>query len=271
MMTFKKKFFSLLKIGLFGITLLVLTSCEWNDDPSNAELLTGTWVNTMINDQEILTDATYVLEFKSDNTETHAIGFQENENNKYWQENTSFTYSVIGDTISINGFDALENVFHMKFNIQSINDSAITYSVPVFSINGDEILDEKTYTCQKVINDLSAEFEGTWYGRCTSAGNADSLFHYWEYLADSSYNYYYQDEDSSWIKKSDNEGRYYLYGQFLATNYSHDLISGGTGKAFECWNVTIDENNMTWTGLRENNVTITYQMEKVLSPPETAQ
>jgi len=216
MILFKKNLFSLLKIGLFGIALVFITSCEWNDDPDNAELLTGTWVNTMLNDQEILTDATYVVEFKSDNTEIHAIGFQEDENNKYWQENTSFTYSVIGDTISINGFDVLENVFHMKFEIQSIDNSTITYSVPVFTINGDEILDENTYTCEKVINDLSAEFTGIWYGRCTTPGNADSLFHYWEYLADSSYNYYYQDGNSNWIKKSDNEGRYYLYGQKVA-------------------------------------------------------
>lgn len=270
MILFKKNLFSLSKIALFGIALIFITSCKWNNNPSNSELLTATWVNTMVNDQEILTNTAFVMDLRSDNIQMFALGLQEDENNKSWQENTAYTYSIIEDTICIDG-SAQEDIFHMKFKIKSIDNSTLSYSVPIFAINGELIPDENTYTFKKVINDLSDEFTGVWYGRCTSQDNADSLYHYWEYFADSTYNYYYQDEDSNWIKKSDNEGRYYLYGQLLATNYSYDLLSGGTGKAYECWNFSIDGNTMTWTGLRENNVTITYQMEKVASAPETVQ
>lgn len=270
MMIFKKGLFLLSKIALLGISLALITSCEWHHNPDNAKLLNGMWINTKVDDQDILTDDAFIMDFKSDNTEMYAIGLQENENNKSWRENTSYTYSIVGDTISIDG-SAMENVFHMKFEILSIDKATIHYSVPAFALNGDIIPDEKTYICKKITHDLSDEFTGIWYGRCTNEGNTDSLYHYWEYLSDSSYYYYYQDESGNWIKKIDNEGRYYLYGQFLATNYSHDLISGGTGKAFECWNFTIDGDSMTWTGLRENNATITYQMEKVSSAPDIAQ
>lgn len=124
---------------------------------------------------------------------------------------------------------------------------------------------------EKVTNDNSAAFTGVWYGRCTTEGAADSTYHYWEYLADGRYYYYYQDEHNNWIKKADNQGRYYLYGTFMASNYSNDLLTGGTGQVFECWNVAIDGNNMEWTGLRANNITLTYVMDKVQSPPQTIQ
>ncbi|MFA6617440.1 MAG: hypothetical protein WCT23_00010 [Candidatus Neomarinimicrobiota bacterium] len=260
-----KKISMLLSLILIAI---LFSACTNDNDPDYAELLIGRWVNTMVNGREILTDDTFVMNLRSDNIQMYAIGLQEDENNKSWQENSNYTYSVIGDTICIDGF-AQGNTFHMKFEIQSIDNSTISYTVPIFAINGDMIPDEKTYTCEKVTIDFSTEFTGIWYGRCTSPGTNDSLFHYWEYFADSTYNYYYQNENSKWIKKTDNEGQYFLYGQLMVSNYSYDHLSAGTGRAFECWNFNIDGNRMTWTGLRENNVTINYEMQKVESPPET--
>jgi hypothetical protein len=256
---------------LFILTLITIlfSGCAKDDDPNYAELLKGTWANTMVNEQAVLTDATFIMEFKSDNTELYASGFQFDENNKSWQENSSYTYSISESLISIDGTDVLGDSYHMVFKILSLNHEILTYSVQTFTLNGDEIADTNTYACERVTNDFSTEFTGVWYGRCTTEGTADSLYHYWEYFANGTYNYYYQDENSNWINKEDNEGHYFLYGQLMASNYSHDLLSGGTGLAFECWNYTLDGNNMVWTGLRENNVTITYEMEKVPSPPET--
>ncbi len=54
----------------------------------------------------------------------------------------------------------------------------------------------------------------------------------------------------------------------MVSNYSHDLISGGQGLAYEGWNYRIEGNKMYWTGLRANNVTIIYEMEKVASAPK---
>lgn len=254
--------------GLFLITMLVV-GCKKEETPNYAQLLQGTWVNTMVNGQPILTDASFSMEFKADNTELYAIGFQLDENNKSWKENNNYTYSLSDNLIHIDGTDVLGNTFQMVFNIQSINEQLLTFSVSTFKVNGESIPDTKIYTCQKVVDDFSSVFTGVWYGRCTTEGAADSLYHYWEYFADGTYNYYCQDENSAWIKKLDNEGQYFLYGHLMVSNYSHDLLSGGTGLAFECWNFTLEGNTMEWKGLRENNITITYKMEKVASPPPT--
>jgi hypothetical protein len=262
MKTFNKLFTLALIALLFG-------GCAKDDDPNFAELLKGIWVNTLVNNQAVYTDETFIMEFKSDNTQLYASGFQLDENNKSWQENSSYTYSVSGSQMIIDGTDVLGNTIHLVFEILSLDQETLAYSIQTFTMNGEAVDDNETYTCKRVTDDFSTEFTGVWYGRCTTAGAADSLYHYWEYFTNGTYNYYYQDENNNWIKKSDNEGRYFLYGNLMASNYSNDLLSGGTGLAFECWNFTLNENKMLWTGLRENNVTITYEMEKVSSPPDT--
>lgn len=251
------------------LTALLFGSCAKDEDPNAAELLIGTWVNTKINDNTVLTDETFVMELKSDKTEMYAYGFQLDENNKSWKENETYSYDLVGDRLRIQGTDVLGKETQMEFKIESLNHETLIFTVTKFLIDGEDFPNNNTYICQKVTKDYKKYFTGIWYGRCTTTGSADSLYHYWEYFDDGSYNYYYQDQNKNWVKKSDNEGYYYLYGNLMASNYSHDLLSGGTGLAFECWNIQLNENKMVWTGLRKNDRIITYEMEKVSSAPET--
>jgi len=252
------------------VVLMVLFSgCKKDDKPNYSELILGMWVNTHVNNEAILTDASYSMEFKSDHTENYAIGFQLDETNKAWQENDHYTYNVVGDLIVIDGVDILDKAYHMEFKILTLDQSTLKYSIQAFSIDGITIPISNIFTCKRIVDDLSADFTGVWYGKCTSDNTTDTKFHYWEYFSDGSYNYYYLDENNNWIKKSDNEGRYFLYGNLFASNYSNDLISGGTGLAYECWNFNIVGNIMTWSGLRENDIIVTYEMEKVDEAPTT--
>ncbi len=256
-------------LASLALIALLVTSCTKKDDPDFAGLLKGTWVNTMVNEQPVLTDATFVMDFGSDNKEMYASGFQFDETNKSWMENANYTYDIEGNLLGVIGVDVRGNLTQIEFKIESITNETTTFSVLSYKENGNVFADNNIYTFRKVSNDYSNQFIGVWYGRCTTEGAADSLYHYWEYFEDGTYNYYYQDDASNWIKKSDNEGGYFLYGNLMVSNYSHDLLSGGTGSTYECWNFSIVGNKMVWTGLRANNITITYEMEKVSSPPET--
>jgi hypothetical protein len=257
---------------LFFFLSVLLIACSKNSslvEPQikYSELVIGKWINTLVNSDPILTDASFVMELRSDNIQLYATGFQLDDSNKTWKENYNYTYSINGDILIIDGTDVLNKTYHMEFKILTLDQSTLTYSVAAFLINGVAYPNSNMYTCKRSTDDFSEKFTGVWFGKCTSEGTSDLNYHYWEYFKDSTYNYYYQDSNNNWIRKSDNEGRYFLYGNLFTSNYSNDLISGGTGLAFECWTFSIDGNMMTWTGLRENGKIVTYEMEKVANPP----
>ncbi len=249
------------------MVLLMLWSCKKNNEPDYAPLILGAWVNTHIDNKAILTDASFALEFRSGNLQSFAAGYTLDENNKTWVKNDSYRYSVSGKKITIDGADFKEKTFHMEFEILSVDDYTLTYSVSKFMIDNVEYPDPKTYTNKKVKGDLRSQFVGTWYGKSTTPGSTDSKYHYWQYFEDGHFDYYYQDGEGKWIRKPDNEGHYFLYGGLMASNYMNDLFSGGKGKAYECWTIFIDGNTMFWTGLRENGQVTSFQMERVAGPP----
>ncbi len=258
-MTVKKLFFV---ISAFA---LVLMGCS-DDETSFDDLVVGMWVNTHVNNQPVLTDAAFVTEYRAGLSQLYATGLTIDEDNKSWFETTTFTYVVDGKNITIEGPDVFGDYFYMEFSITSIDDEKMEYVVNTFKINGEDFPDPHTYTLARVKTDLTDDFTGTWYGRNTTPG-APETYHYWDYFPDGTFDYYFQDEDENWVNKPDNDGEWYLYGNLLASNYSNDLQTGGTGRNFECWDISIDGNIMTWHGLREDGFIVTFEMEKVDNPP----
>jgi hypothetical protein len=257
------------KILLTGIIISVLFwGCKKEDEEIDyASLILGAWVNTHIDNESVLTDAAFSFEYRSDNVQSFANGYVLDGSNKTWMESENYTYSVNGNRIIIDGLNVLGSHFHMEFDILFIDQSTFKYSVSKFLIDDVEFPDAKTYTNKKITTDLTSQFVGTWYGRTTTTGSIDDNYYYWDYFADGHFDYYFQDDEGNWVNKPDNEGNYFLYGDFLASNFTNDLLSGETGKAYECWNISIENNTMYWTGLRDNGQITSFQMEKVDSPP----
>lgn len=257
--------------------LFLLSGCKKNNDTNfeqppdithYAQLAIGKWVSTMVDNGPLLTDATFVMELRADKVEFYATGYRTDANNKSWIEEDTYTYSINDDIIVIDGTDVLHKVYHIEMKILTISATTMTYVTQVFKIDNTVYPQPGIYTMKKITEDYSGQFKGVWYGKCTTV-SSDTGYHYWEYLASGLYNYYYQDANGKWIKKSDNEGRYFLYGNLFASNYTNDLISGGTGRAYECWNFSIAGETMIWTGLRDNAKTVIYEMKKVASAPST--
>jgi len=248
-----------------GLIFVLLSACKTRKNKDYTKLLQAKWINTMVNEQPILTDETFVMELKPNNIQMYAIGFTLEENNKSWIESSDYTYTIEDDIISIAGTDALDNSMQMDFKVISLDDDNLTFSVSKFLVNGKEAPDNKIYSFKKVNKDFRNDFIGVWYGHNS---NDDNLYFYWEYFDDGSFDFYYQDDNNTWVKKANNNGYYFLYGQFMASNYSNDLLTGDIGRTFECWNFNIKEDKMQWTGLRENNITVTFEMNKVSAAPE---
>jgi hypothetical protein len=245
---------------------ILLWSCKKDNQPDYAPLILGTWINTHVDNRAVLTDGSFTFEFRSDNVQRFASGYTLDENNKSWISNEKYSYNVSGNSIIIDGVGALGSTFHLEFEIVSADENTLIYSVSKFLVDNVAYPDTKTYTNRKVKADLRNQFTGTWYGKSTTPGSADTSYHYWDYFEDGHFDYLYRDKEGRWIRKQDNEGSYFLYGDLLASNYTNDLILGVTGKAFECWNIRIEGNTMYWTGLRENGQVTSFRMERAVAP-----
>lgn len=255
-------------LGLtLGICLLLTAGCKKEVHPDYETLLIGTWINSAIDGNVVKTDNAFVCDLRADKSGLYALGVDINDDNKLWIENDDFSYSIDGDEVTIEGTDVLNRSIKIEIEIKSISATEFTGTFDQFKVDGVNYSNSKIYTFKKLTTNYSAQFVGVWYGHCTSAGTTDTKYHYWEYFADGSYKYYYQDENDNWVLKEDNNGAYFLYGNYFASNYSNDLLSGGTGLAYECWNISIAGNQMTWTGLRDNGAVVTYEMEKRDAPP----
>lgn len=256
------------KIHVFlGIALVFLTACsKFKDEPYN-ERIEGSWINTFIDGQFVPTNQVFTMRFTKEGAQYYSAGYQLDGNNRTWLDGTLFSYKVVNNDLFIEGSNVYGDFYEMVFTLAHSNDEKLEYTVSSFKVNGTEYPDNKTYTCKKISSDLHDSFVGTWYGRSTTPGTLDTAYHYWDYFADGSYDYYYRDSLGNWVNKPDNEGKYYLYGDFLATNYTNDLITGETGLAYECWNIEINGNTMNWRAIRDNWFEPSYSMVKVSGPP----
>jgi len=246
--------------------VLILAGCSKDEGCDYSQLLIGTWINSQVDAKPVLTDKVFTMQFREDGVEVYSTGYELDASNKRWIENDKFTYKVDGKSIIIEGQGAVSGLFYMEFEIVSVDAENLIYRVPVFKIDNVVYPDSKLYSMKRVRVDLRAKCLGTWYGRSTSPDNVDG-FHYWSYFPDGSFSYFYKDDLGHWVSKVDNNGGYFLYGNFLASNYSNDLLSGAVGLAYECWNVDIVGATMFWSGLRANNVTASFRMDRVSTPP----
>ncbi len=229
--------------------------------------LVGTWVNTQLNDQPLPTDSSFVMDLRPSGVEMYAVGLRLDADNRAWRENDDYTWSVQDNVIAIDGKDTIGKTYHIEFRVGAWADTAMAMGVQAFAVDGTSYPNANTYTMHKVQATYADSLVGVWYGRCTSGNNGDAMPHYWAYAADGSYSYYYQDGTGAWLTKTDNAGRYFLYGDLLATNWSNDLLTGGRGLAYECWRIQIAGPTMKWSGLRLGGKVVTYEMSRVDHPP----
>jgi hypothetical protein len=250
--------------GLF--VFLLFYGCH-KEGTDYACLLTGTWINTRISGEDIPADSSFVCQYGTDGMQMYAQGYQLDENNKSWIESKNFTYVVEGKNIILDGIDGLDDDFHIEMEIKTLDEESFTYSVTRFLMNDTELPDPAVYTCQRATKDYTSALIGIWYGNGSTPGTAGLQPFYSEYKTDGSFAFYYQDDEGNWQVDADEESRYFLYGDFLVTNYTAAQVAEGNYKFYDCWNILIEEDTMIFTALREDNRIEIYEMERVESAP----
>lgn len=249
-------------LSLTGL-ILGLTACDKyrvNYDIYK-QTIVGTWVAVDVDGEAVETDKTFVNVFNSDGTSAYAA-IDGVENGKEWLETGAEKYRLDGDIL----YEEAEyqgGLFTMKSSIRIEGDYMYVQEIEATS-GGVKQPSNGYFTMKRVTTDVKNQLVGIWKGHETTEGVALEKDKYWEFLANGKYYYYYFDEATQqYVRKADNDGKYFLYGDFLASNYSNDYLSGAQGRTSECWNLYFNSDGMKWTAKRAGGKTASFFMKKV--------
>ncbi len=256
---------------VFWIAVLALCLCgcdKKEPKPDYSTEIIGTWIVVSADNRILPSDEMFVNRFESSGSELYAARM-ESDDGAQWVEVPSISYRLDGDILYEEGTLAGKH-YSVKTRIL-IRDGAMACRELECKEDGVSLPELKTFAMYKTETDYRGDILGTWKGHETTQGVAPAAYDtYWQYLADGTYNYYYYDESlGGYVRKADNDGRYFLYGELFASNFTNDLLSGGQGPASECWRIFISGDEMSWVGLREGEKTTTFLLSRVAGPPPT--
>ncbi|MDL2221521.1 hypothetical protein LJC35_03085 [Parabacteroides sp. OttesenSCG-928-N08] len=257
-----KKNLIVLGLCLIGLTL-GLTSCDKysvNYDIYK-QTIVGTWIAVDVDGEEVETDKIFINVFNSNGTSQYA-SIDEVANGKEWLVVDGEKYRLDNDIL----FEETEyrgTKLTMKSSIRIEGDYMYVQEIET-TADGVKYPANGHFTMKRVTNDLKNQLVGIWKGNEITEGVAPSKDKYWEFLPNGNYYYYYFDEATQkYVRKADNDGKFFLYGDFLASNYSNDLLSGAQGRTSECWKLYFNNDGMSWTGKRAGGKKAAFYMKKV--------
>jgi hypothetical protein len=260
---------NILKTGFLILLLSMQYSCSDNDEKveNYPNYIKGTWIATTADEDDIDTNDMFIMKCDGKH-QVYGIMKNLGNNNFEWQEKDYCTYSFNKNILIIQGSNDKGHSTYLEMNILNLNSNTLIYTTQKLKIDGQEISDPLVYKMEKSTNNYSTEITGCWKGHCTTTGVAATAFdNYWEFHKDGTYDYYYYDAATEkYVKKSDNDGKYFIHGNLLACNYTHGILADEySGKNCECWTIKISGDKMTWEALR-NGKTENYEMIKSTAP-----
>lgn len=251
------------KITTVALTLLFATMIFSCTSEKTIQLnLAGEWICNEINNRNLFTNDIFVINFDGKDLQTYASGNKLNETNSFWAE-THYIYQVKNNTIIIEGKDINDKDVEITLKVRSIDDDELVYKVSRKVVDGKLIDDDNLYSLDKVDDFYELAIIGKWEGRNVTPGTTDTEYHQWEYKPDGTYNYYYKNAEGEWETKNDNNGKYFLYGDIFASNWTNDYNTNVQGILYECWEIEFEGDTMNWKGRRGINQYVYYSMTKV--------
>ncbi len=233
---------------LFPLLLLTVlwTGCS-NDDISASDLQ-GTWIAEQQDGEKLLTNDLFVHEFCSGQQLINAHRYNSSEGVE-WVEDPC-AYQVKDNVLYVNGTNAAGKIYSFEADIKLEGD-VLNVQVTKFILDGKETTQRPYYTMNRSKENLYSSFINVWKGGPTTPGVTYEHDIYWEYYNDGRFDYYYYDEDlDKYVTKEDNQGRFFLYGNLLVSNYMNDIEQGTQGKESESWIISLEGEEYTQNGQR---------------------
>lgn len=230
------------------LTMAALTGCKNNEAvlPTHDEImqkLPGTWKQTAVNGNQVMTNDRVVLTFKADGIVERSMVCKVSDGWNVSNEEVKYSVTNIQLTLA----DSI-------YNVTSINGSEMVLS----SATG--VGNRIVYSRVKDNLGYPTKIVGLWQGvNMTGDETFGNSKHRWRYNQGSSYNagssggagysYYVRDAEGNWVAKPQSVSEYFIHGDWFFTRWSDD--QGGTN--YECWDIVlIDDQKMQWSASRAN-------------------
>lgn len=230
--------------------------------------ITGKWMMADRDGEPVLTNEKVIYTFGSTDKAfmSASLNFKP-EIGQIWAKALEADVEINGNKMVLTYHAQTNKTSVHEYTITAINDREFTADhVGNVTVDGKDInAFEEINRYVKVDDDLSDMILGTWEGHCTSENSEfdDGQDHRWEFKADGDYVYYEKDGEN-WVPGDDTMNEYFVDGHLLCSRWADK----GTEKR-EWWEISIDGDTMSWTGLREGDdgetYTATFEMKKVES------
>ena len=247
------------------------TSCKKEKDKDNTDLnlkenIIGKWMMADKNGQPIPTNEKIVYTFVSPTKALVSASLNTHpEIGSLWSDRCEANVTISGNNVTISmNIDEHTTSVH-KYTITAINGNEFTAKdIVTITVDGNIVVNaENVIRFVKQTADYKQDILGTWEGHCTSAGSVfdDGQEHRWKYKADGTYVYFVKDGDN-WVSGDNTLNEYFEDGKLLCTRWVDNGVMN-----HEWWEISINDNHMSWTALRQNDdgttFTATFEMEKV--------
>ncbi len=233
---------SLFGVAAILVASLTLNSCDKDSQPSGYEaMIQGAWVLNMSDDVVVDSDKRFVLEFVN-GRQDYSNGYIY-DGSREWKISQDYTYKLEGDILTVEGRNADDVETYLKVKITTLNDKSMTYNIITLKYDGDDVTAETEGVDKLLKAGEDLDIIGMWEG-VESGIEATRRF---EFLDNGEFKYYYKDGDE-FVEKTDNDGVYFLYGDFLICNYNNDMDEHTSGRVYECWDLTLDDDVLVWRG-----------------------
>ena len=275
----KYLFHVLLASVMLAATAGLTTACTSNDDnpatpsgPSESvikEKIIGKWKVVTQDGEERVTNRQAIMTFFADGTMTYSRSWYSDYWEAYiWENKTSFTYTVSGNTITRKGQEngKMRETF---YDVNAISDNEMQMVLTGYIMDGQSYSRHQVNQYQRVAVDYSENIIGTWEGVEMTGdetyGNAEARI---AYLSDGTYRYYQKNSKGEWeVKASQELSEYNVDGDWLATRWQEK--DGEMN--YEWWDIDeIKDGQMKWSALREREdgtrFTTTFTWRKVEAP-----
>ncbi len=244
------------------LTASFLSGCNKDDKSPD---ITGTWVTVSVNGLTLQENDRFVNTFTADGRNIFASLKTDRQtgSGEWIVEPTPTGYHMTGDVLNEEGETYAGAHFIFRSQV-SVGGDVMMCRMLEHTQDG---VAQSVYsqTVRKRVHPLyDQQIVGVWKGRDPSPGSRDA---YWHFKADGSYDYYYYDETSgAFIRKADNNGKYFLYGDLLFCNFTNDLRDGTQGRRGEGWSISISGNVMAWYADRGESGKISFGMARSTLP-----